>query len=192
MTKTELLESIRNGENSFVEFKRDDIDNQKLARELVAFSNLEGGRAARNQLLKDVMRDYGYMEHMGMDILRKIIEPMEEQVGTTPELTVGQEDFSLVPRRSPRHRDGPEMAKHLQPQRKDFPDLPRFPTPELVDKEQRALLFWANCLAALRPARQCRSIIEEKRFWFGINTSFHLHKPPRRQEDPWKGLYIHR
>nr|VFJ92962.1 MAG: Putative DNA-binding domain-containing protein [Candidatus Kentron sp. LFY] len=44
MTKTELLESIRNGENSFVEFKRDDIDNQKLARELVAFSNLEGGR----------------------------------------------------------------------------------------------------------------------------------------------------
>lgn len=74
-----------------------------------------GCRAARNQLLKDVMRDYGYMEHMGMGIPRKIIEPMEEQVGATPELTVGQEDFSLVPRRSPRHRDGPEMAKHLQP-----------------------------------------------------------------------------
>jgi ATP-dependent DNA helicase RecG len=42
-TKTELLEMIRNGENSGVEFKRDDIDNRKLAKELVAFSNFEGG-----------------------------------------------------------------------------------------------------------------------------------------------------
>nr|VFJ90470.1 MAG: Putative ATP-dependent DNA helicase recG C-terminal [Candidatus Kentron sp. LFY] len=191
MTKTELLESIRNGENSFVEFKRDDIDNQKLARELVAFSNLEGGRAARNQLLKDVMRDYGYMEHMGMGIPRKIIEPMKEQVGTTPELTVGQEDFSLVPRRSPRHRDGPEMAKHLQPQRKDFPDLP-IPNPGACGQGTKGVAILGQLPCNLTAARQCRSIIEEKRFWFGINTSFHLHKPPRRQEDPWKGLYIHR
>ena len=29
---------------------------------------LTGCRAARNQLLKDVMRDYGYLEHMGMGI----------------------------------------------------------------------------------------------------------------------------
>ena len=27
-----------------------------------------GTRAARNQLLKDVMRDYGYLEHMGMGV----------------------------------------------------------------------------------------------------------------------------
>ena len=27
-----------------------------------------GCRAARNQLLKDVMRDYGYLEHMGMGV----------------------------------------------------------------------------------------------------------------------------
>lgn len=44
MTKTELLELIKNGENSGVEFKRDTIDNRKLAKELVAFSNLQGGR----------------------------------------------------------------------------------------------------------------------------------------------------
>ena len=44
MTKTELLELIANGESSFVELKRDDIDNRALARELVAFSNFEGGR----------------------------------------------------------------------------------------------------------------------------------------------------
>lgn len=44
MTKTELLELIKNGENSGVEFKRDTIDNQALAKELVAFANLRGGR----------------------------------------------------------------------------------------------------------------------------------------------------
>lgn len=43
MTMTELLELLRNGENSGVEFKRDDIGNHELAKELVAFLNLEGG-----------------------------------------------------------------------------------------------------------------------------------------------------
>ena len=44
MTKTELIELIRNGENSGIEFKRDTIDNRALAKELVAFANLQGGR----------------------------------------------------------------------------------------------------------------------------------------------------
>lgn len=43
MTRTTLLEILENGENSGVEFKRDDLRTQDLARELVAFSNLEGG-----------------------------------------------------------------------------------------------------------------------------------------------------
>ncbi len=43
MTKTELLELLRNGENSGVEFKRDDVENHDLAKEVVAFLNLEGG-----------------------------------------------------------------------------------------------------------------------------------------------------
>jgi len=43
MTKTELLEILSNGENSGVEFKKDDLVPEKLARELVAFSNFEGG-----------------------------------------------------------------------------------------------------------------------------------------------------
>jgi ATP-dependent DNA helicase RecG len=42
-TRTELLEIIRNGENSGVEFKRDVVQNHALARELVGFANLEGG-----------------------------------------------------------------------------------------------------------------------------------------------------
>jgi predicted HTH transcriptional regulator len=44
MTKTELLEIIKNGENSGIEYKRDTIKNHTLARELVAFANLDGGR----------------------------------------------------------------------------------------------------------------------------------------------------
>jgi ATP-dependent DNA helicase RecG len=44
MTKTELLEVIANGENSSVEFKRDDLKPRHLAKELVAFANFDGGR----------------------------------------------------------------------------------------------------------------------------------------------------
>ena len=43
MTKTEFAERIRNGEDSKVEFKRDDVANYALAKEIVAFLNLAGG-----------------------------------------------------------------------------------------------------------------------------------------------------
>lgn len=43
MNKTELMERIRNGEDSTLEFKRSDIRNDEVAKELVAFLNLEGG-----------------------------------------------------------------------------------------------------------------------------------------------------
>ena len=45
MTKrTELLEFMASGENSGVEFQRDDVHPQDLVKELVALSNLEGGK----------------------------------------------------------------------------------------------------------------------------------------------------
>jgi ATP-dependent DNA helicase RecG len=44
MLKAELLEIIANGENSGVEFKRDDIRPEQLAKGIVAFANLRGGR----------------------------------------------------------------------------------------------------------------------------------------------------
>ena len=43
MNKPELLDLLRNGEDSTVEFKRDDVRNHDLAKELVALLNLEGG-----------------------------------------------------------------------------------------------------------------------------------------------------
>ena len=54
-----------------------------------------GCRAARNQLLKDVMRDYAYMEHMGMGIPRKIIKGMLEHNGTEPDLIEDGERFII-------------------------------------------------------------------------------------------------
>jgi ATP-dependent DNA helicase RecG len=52
-----------------------------------------GCRAARNQLLKDTMRDYGYLEHMGMGVPRKIVKSMRERNGTEPDLTEDGERF---------------------------------------------------------------------------------------------------
>ncbi len=52
-----------------------------------------GCRVARNQLLKDVMRDYGYLEHMGMGVPRKIIQGMRAHNGTTPALIEDGERF---------------------------------------------------------------------------------------------------
>ena len=44
MLKSELLEIIANGENSGIEFKRDDIRPEQLAKEIVALANFQGGR----------------------------------------------------------------------------------------------------------------------------------------------------
>ncbi|MEA1048440.1 ATP-binding protein [Lamprobacter modestohalophilus] len=43
MTRSELLELIANGENSGVEFKRDDVRPEQLAKEVVALANFQGG-----------------------------------------------------------------------------------------------------------------------------------------------------
>jgi ATP-dependent DNA helicase RecG len=54
-----------------------------------------GCRTARNQLLKDVMRDYGYLEHMGMGIPFKVIQGMMAHNGTEPGLIAEDERFTL-------------------------------------------------------------------------------------------------
>ena len=54
-----------------------------------------GTRSARNQILKDMMRDYRYLEHMGMGIPRKIIKGMKDHNGTEPDLVPFDERFLL-------------------------------------------------------------------------------------------------
>lgn len=44
MLKSELLEIIANGENSGIEFKRDDLRPEQLAKEIVALLNFQGGK----------------------------------------------------------------------------------------------------------------------------------------------------
>jgi ATP-dependent DNA helicase RecG len=54
-----------------------------------------GCRASRNQLIKDTMRDYGYLEHMGMGVPRKIIRFMREHNHTEPDLIEEGEVFTI-------------------------------------------------------------------------------------------------
>ncbi len=44
MTRDELRELIANGENSMLEFKKDDLHPSSLAEEIVAFANMAGGK----------------------------------------------------------------------------------------------------------------------------------------------------
>jgi ATP-dependent DNA helicase RecG len=55
----------------------------------------QGYRAARNELLKEILRDYGYVEHRGMGVRRKIVQGMLEHNGTEPEL-IEEEDRFIV------------------------------------------------------------------------------------------------
>jgi ATP-dependent DNA helicase RecG len=48
----------------------------------------------------DVMRDYGYLEHMGMGVPRKIFAGMKSFNGTEPELRPEEETFTVVFRRN--------------------------------------------------------------------------------------------
>lgn len=54
-----------------------------------------GARAARNELLKDIMRDYGYLEAIGMGVSRKIIAGMRAHNGTEPDFVEGPESLTV-------------------------------------------------------------------------------------------------
>ena len=55
-----------------------------------------GVRAARNQLLKDTLRDYGLLEHRGLGIPRIVIRAMREHNGTEPDLVELPDERFLV------------------------------------------------------------------------------------------------
>ncbi|MCD4783938.1 MAG: putative DNA binding domain-containing protein [Candidatus Eremiobacteraeota bacterium] len=43
LKERDILELIKNGENSYIEFKEDTVSNKRLTREMIAFSNHRGG-----------------------------------------------------------------------------------------------------------------------------------------------------
>ncbi len=53
----------------------------------------EGNRVTRNKLLKDIIRDYQYIEHQGMGIRNKLISSMREHNGTEPDLIEEESRF---------------------------------------------------------------------------------------------------
>ena len=77
MTKTELFDLIKNGEDSMVEFKRDDVQNHDLAKALVAFLNLQGGTILLgvddDGSIRGTNRDH--LEEWVAELSRKKIEP---------------------------------------------------------------------------------------------------------------------
>ena len=52
-------------------------------------------RVARNELLKEILRDYRYVEHQGMGVRNRIIESMRDHNGTEPDL-VEEDDRFMV------------------------------------------------------------------------------------------------
>ena len=65
----------------------------KLPNGITSESVRAGARATRNQLLKDVMRDYGYMEQLGMGVRRKIVHGMRDHNQSDPDLIEDDERF---------------------------------------------------------------------------------------------------
>ena len=50
-------------------------------------------RVARNELLKEILRDYRYVEHHGMGVRNRIIDSMRKHNGTEPDLEEGDDRF---------------------------------------------------------------------------------------------------
>jgi len=80
-------------ELSIYEDRLEIISPGRLPNGITPQRMITGCRSARNQLLKDVMRDYDYLEHMGMGIPRKIVKEMKRHNDTLPDLIEDGENF---------------------------------------------------------------------------------------------------
>ncbi len=52
-------------------------------------------RVARNELMKEILRDYGYMEHFGMGVRNQIVGLMREHNGIEPDLIADEDRFKV-------------------------------------------------------------------------------------------------
>ncbi|MDO5680790.1 MAG: putative DNA binding domain-containing protein [Pelistega sp.] len=112
MLKRELLEIIANGENSGIEFKRDDIRPEQLGKEIVAMANFQGGRillgvdddgtisgvqrSPRNTIVMEVLRDYGYVDYRGMGVRTKIVPLTRALSGKDPKFELTEDYLKTV------------------------------------------------------------------------------------------------
>ena len=63
-----------------------------------------GYRATRNELLKEILRDYGYVEARGMGVRYRIIQGMRQHNNTEPDLIEEQDHFIVRLWKEPRTR----------------------------------------------------------------------------------------
>lgn len=79
MNKTEVVELIRSGENSGLEFKRAELRPEQLATEIAALLNLEGGRillgVEDNGSVTGLIRDPCRVEEWVMETARSHVQP---------------------------------------------------------------------------------------------------------------------
>jgi hypothetical protein len=79
MTRLEVAELIQNGENSGVEFKRDDVVPERLAKEMAALLNLKGGYillgVEKDRSVSGLTRDPEKAEEWVMEIARTHLRP---------------------------------------------------------------------------------------------------------------------
>lgn len=79
MNRTELAELIHNGENSGVEFKRDDVLPERMAKELAALLNFEGGHillgVEDDGTVSGLTRDPPKAEEWIMEVARTHLRP---------------------------------------------------------------------------------------------------------------------
>ena len=54
-----------------------------------------GRRVSRNVFLTEILKDYGYIEHLGMGVPNKIIRSMQEHNGTEPDLIEDDDRFTV-------------------------------------------------------------------------------------------------
>jgi ATP-dependent DNA helicase RecG len=54
-----------------------------------------GYRASRNELIKEALRDYRYIEATGLGVPRKIVRGMREHNGTEPDLIEEESRFTV-------------------------------------------------------------------------------------------------
>ena len=79
MLKAELAELIQNGENSGIEFKRDDVHADSLAKEIAALANLEGGHillgVEDGGTVSGLSKSPGTAEQWVMNLCRENLQP---------------------------------------------------------------------------------------------------------------------
>ena len=94
-TRYEEAEVVRYGDRLEV------LSPGALQNSMTVEKMLTGQRSARNPLIVDVLRDYGYVEARGMGVRKRIVPLIRHHNGTEPEFVSNEDHVKLVLHRAP-------------------------------------------------------------------------------------------